>query len=183
MQLLVGFWTSEVACYRIVQQTKLSFLTLNVFKFFRVQDCIMLTVMALACQTTCSPLGLVQHMRMVYWTVDTSMTWVYKMLMTWVREPYTMLLTEMHTVVELWTVSIQGLIKPTFLRLFCIMQIGVSFIWRFFLSNCVDRGVSSCKLSRAYFSLWVINTSLYGNTSTLPVCTNKTMCDQSLHDK
>ena len=49
----------------------------------------------------------------------------------------------------------------------------------------VDRGVSSCKLSREYFSLWVINTSLYGNTntSTLPVCTNKTTRDKSLHNK
>ena len=48
----------------------------------------------------------------------------------------------------------------------------------------VDRGVSLCKLSREYFLLWVINTSLYGNTntSTLPVCTNKTW-DKSLHNK
>ena len=48
-----------------------------------------------------------------------------------------------------------------FLRLFCIMQIGVLRVWRIFD---VDRGVSSCKLSNWYFSLWVINTSLYGST-------------------
>ena len=51
-------------------------------------------------------------------------------------------------------------------------------MWRFFD---VDQGVSSCKLSREYFLLWVITTSLYGNTntSTLPVCTNKTVRDKS----
>ena len=49
----------------------------------------------------------------------------------------------------------------------------------------MDQGVSSCKLSREYFSLWVINTLLKENTntSTLPVCTNKTTRDRSLHDK
>ena len=52
----------------------------------------------------------------------------------------------------------------------------------FFLD--VDRGVTSCKLPREYFPLWVINKSLGGNTntSTLPVCTNKTR-DKSLHIK
>ena len=49
----------------------------------------------------------------------------------------------------------------------------------------VDPGVSLCKLSREYLFLWVINRSLYGNTntSTLPVCTNKSTHDKSLHNK
>ena len=56
-------------------------------------------------------------------------------------------------------------------------------MWRFFCI--VDREVSLCKLSSEYFLLWVINMSLYGNTntSTLPSCTNKIMCDKSLHNK
>ena len=51
-------------------------------------------------------------------------------------------------------------------------------MWRFF-------GGGSYNLSREYFSLWVINMSLYGNTntSTLPVCTNKTTRDKSSHNK
>ena len=48
-----------------------------------------------------------------------------------------------------------------------------------------DRGVSSCKLLRECFALWVVNKSLHGNTntSTLPVCTDKTTHDKSLHNK
>ena len=44
---------------------------------------------------------------------------------------------------------------------------------------------SVCVNPKEYFSLWVINTSLYGNTntSTLLVCTNKTTRDKSLHNK
>ena len=51
-----------------------------------------------------------------------------------------------------------------------------SFADRALCGGLGDRLVSSCKLSRKYFLLWVIN---YGNTNTktLPVCTNKSTRD------
>ena len=62
----------------------------------------------------------------------------------------------------------------TFLSPFCIMQKGNIVMWKFFD---VDQGVDWYKLSREYFSLWVINMSCCGNTctnnSTLLVCTCK----------
>lgn len=76
-------------------------------QYLRGQVCTMLIVMALACPMTCSLLALVPPMLMVCWTAAISMIWVLKKLMTWVRELFTMPLTEMHTVGEWWTVSIQ----------------------------------------------------------------------------
>ena len=69
-----------------------------------------------------------------------------------------------------------------FLRLFVNVQIGALLLCGGFFY--LDQGASSCKILREYFSPWVINTLLYGNsnTSTLPVCTNQTR-DKSLHNK
>ena len=62
---------------------------------------------------------------------------------------------------------------PKFLQLFYNVQIGV--LWCGGFLHSMDRGVSLCKLSREYFLLWAIKTSLYGNinTSTLPVVQTK----------